>query len=305
MENKPNFLCVGAPKAGTTSLYHYLKDHPKIYMASKKEPRFFCSEYYIALCKEDPRYSQSFSTVILDKYKYYSLFNCVKNESAIGEMSVQYLYLHNFSIPRIKKILGDPKILIILRNPVDRCLSSYRRALRDDFERNSLLQAVQDESYKKKENWSLGHFHFSLGLYHEAVKAYMINFTNVKVILYDDYKDDSIGVVREIYDFLGVQKEFTPNIETKYNVSGIPISRFLHNLIIKQSFLRNRFVSLLRAILNESQTSKLRERILSINMGRSKIDISEKNFAYLKSLYKNDIDQLSNLLSKDLSHWLT
>src|SRR4029079_10146943 len=86
----PNFLVIGAAKSGTTSLYHYLRQHPQIFMSRIKEPRFFALE-------EDPldwrgpgdERSRGESITTLDAYL--DLFEAVDGELAVGEASVLYL----------------------------------------------------------------------------------------------------------------------------------------------------------------------------------------------------------------------
>ena len=118
MKNWPNFYIVGAPKAGTTSMYEYLKNVPGIYMSAIKEPNYF-----------------SINTVpdnhpvlkpIRDKMKYLSLFDDVTNEKIIGEASPDYL--PDPDAPHlIHQVAPHAHIVIILRDPVERAFSDYLR----------------------------------------------------------------------------------------------------------------------------------------------------------------------------------
>ncbi|HDL01569.1 MAG TPA: sulfotransferase, partial [candidate division Zixibacteria bacterium] len=128
--NLPNFLIAGASKSGTTSLHSYLKQHPMIFMPVK-ESRFFVSEIFENLSPKDPRYEHIIKYTIFNYYDYVKLFENVNNEHAIGEAGTLYLYYYKIAISKIKKYLGNNKIIIILRNPTDRAFSAYMHLLRD------------------------------------------------------------------------------------------------------------------------------------------------------------------------------
>ena len=138
----PNFLIVGAPKSGTTSFNYYLKEHPQIYMSRVKEPYFFTSQR-LQLPESGPgdykrKYIKEFS-------QYKELFNNVGNEIAIGEASTDTMFYHSFTINEIHKFVGDPKILIFLRNPVDRAFSAYTHLLRENREPHSFEEGLDQE----------------------------------------------------------------------------------------------------------------------------------------------------------------
>ncbi len=112
-DHLPNFLIVGAAKSGTTSLYYYLHEHPEIFLSAIKEPKFFSSEVL-----KDQYLTRKNKDLYVGSYEEYrNLFRNVQSEKAIGEASTDTLFLYGSTIPRIKKYLGDPKIIVILRNP--------------------------------------------------------------------------------------------------------------------------------------------------------------------------------------------
>jgi len=300
--NKPDFLCVGAPKAGTTALCTYLSQHPDLFMPITKEPRYFVKEYYSKLCTDDPRYLQSKSTVVFNEDDYKKLFDpTIKHQ---GDGSVQYLHLHEYAIPEIKKYAGDPKIIIMLRNPIQRALSSYMRAIRDGFETKPLLDSLLEEESKIENNWTLGHFHMNLGLYYKPVKAYMESFSNVKVLFYEDYCNNPEEIIRSIYAFLNVDDSYKPNMNIRYNESGVPRARSIHNFLINPSKLRSGITQILRKILPEKKIKIVKEVVMSLNLNKKKYDISDEELNYMLSVIDEDVKKLSHLLDKDLNHWL-
>ena len=156
-ETWPNFFIVGAARAGTTSLYTYLKNTPGVYMSEHKEPHYFIDNmkagYY-------------------DESKYLQLFKNVKNEKAIGEASVDYL-IDPSSAKCIHDKIPDAKIIILLRDPVERAFSSYltyaTRTKKDLSSHEIFLETFGTEyglKYDKK--WLLGR-----GLYSSQVKKYL------------------------------------------------------------------------------------------------------------------------------------
>jgi len=110
MDRWPNFFIVGTGKAGTTSLYEYLKQVPGIFMSPEKEPNYFS---HVAIHKDDPH-----RFMIRDKKKYLELFKNVKNEKIIGEATPTYFRDPNAAY-LIHKVSPNAKILITLRNPID------------------------------------------------------------------------------------------------------------------------------------------------------------------------------------------
>lgn len=298
----PNFLIVGAAKSGTTSLWHYLKQHPEVFMPINKEPIFFVSSYYKNLNPKDPKYELLNKFLVLTFEDYLNLFKNAKKEKAIGEASVPYLYHYEMAIPQIKKYLGDVKIIIILRNPVDRAFSAYTYLLRDQEEVLSLDRCLDIEDKRKKENWCTIHFYKDVGLYFKQVKAYLESFTQVKVYLFDDLKMDTLGLVEDIYEFLDVDSSFIPDVLTRHNISGVPKNMFIHNLIDKPNFFINLLKPVIKTFTSEAKRRKVIEGLRDLNL--EKPEMPPETREYLKTLFRDDILKLQDVIDKDLNHWL-
>ena len=174
---KVRIFIVGAPKAGTTSLHYYLNEHPEILMSSVKEPDFF-------LEKEIDDLGLYYGTTRIETSdKYHNLFSDKKDEEIFGESSVSYLYYPE--VPkRIKEYNTEAKIIIMLRNPVDRAFSHYLM----DFKLGLLSDKFEDV-FNKKEGLKFQQY-FLLGNYYEQVKRYFDKFSkeNVHIIWYSDFK---------------------------------------------------------------------------------------------------------------------
>ncbi len=101
---------------------------------------------------------------------YKALFEGV-TENAIGEASADTIYFHKCTIPIIKEKLGDPKIIIILRNPAKRAFSAYQHLVRDERESGSFQEALSKEAYYIENNYELIHHFRAVSHYYEHVQA--------------------------------------------------------------------------------------------------------------------------------------
>jgi len=295
----PNFLVVGAAKAGTTSIYQYLKQHPDVYMSPIKEPKYFSS-----VCLDLPFKGPGDGGVGLEWAltwdEYLELFAEVKGEKAIGEASADYLYYHDKVIPLIKDRLGNVKIIIILRNPVERAFSAYTYLVRDGRETLSFEEALQAEDDRRRENYSFIWFYKDAGFYYSAVRAYIDAFgkDKVKIYLFEDLKSDAVALMQDIYRFIGVDDTFVPKIQ-RYNVSGVPKSKFLHNFLRKPSIVK----SVAKHLIPERARRNLVLEIQNRNL--TKPEMKPETRKRLIGVYRDDIKQLEKLIGRDLSFWVT
>ena len=161
----PNFIIAGAPKAGTTSLYHYLSEHPEVFMSDPKEVNFFSKEEIDA----QGLYYDIFKAGNISEYK--KLFINANGKKAVGEASVSYLYYQE--VPqKIKRIIPDAKIIIALRSPVERAFSHYLMDLRLGY----IELSFEDVVYKRVEHKYLNLYYqqyVELGFYFEQVRRYI------------------------------------------------------------------------------------------------------------------------------------
>ncbi|KXJ53071.1 MAG: hypothetical protein AXW17_07100 [Colwellia sp. Phe_37] len=296
-EKLPNFLVVGATKSGTTSIYNYLQQHENIFLNPKvKETNFFIEPKSVLGC--GPRFcgKDSYAKNIVDYQKlFYKVDeNCHKS---VGEVCTTYLHFSAHAIPNIKKYLGDPKIIIILRNPVDRAYSYYMHNVRDGDETLSFEGALDCEAERKKRNLWLSFRLKELGLYSAHVQAYLENFSNVKVVIYEEMREDIAESVNDMVSFLG-EKRCPVDISQNYNMSGVPKNRILHNLVHGNNLVFKillRLVSLFVGIdrVRRFQNSIDKKNLVKVNM---KLDTRKE----LTKYYQEDIGYLSSLINKDL-----
>ena len=151
----PNFLIVGAAKAGTSSLYYYLDQHPQVFMSSIKEPRFFAPELYTDYIKDPYRSgAKEHRSTPMSLEEYQSLFDAVTDEVAIGEASTEYLYVPK-TPERIKQLIPDVRLIMVLRDPAERAFSAFCYQVRDGCEKLTFEQALAAEETRmdEKKRW--------------------------------------------------------------------------------------------------------------------------------------------------------
>lgn len=294
----PNFLIIGAPKAGTTALYNYLKEHPQIYMSPIKEPKFFALEGE-EINFQGPR--DMTKDYITDIESYRNLFKNVSNEIAIGEASPWYLHIPQSS-QRIHHYIPDVKLIAILRNPVERAYSQFLSLVQRDFEPlTDFGQALAAEAERISNNWSPRWYYKERGFYYTQLQPYfnLFNRDRIKIFLYEDLKSDSSGLVKEVFNFLGVDNTFTPNISRKHNVTRVPKNRSLYRLISQPNPIK----SLLRPFLPPNLRRDITSKLTDISV-KSKPDIKPEIRHRLIEEYREDILRLQDLIQRDLSQWL-
>lgn len=291
----PNFLIIGAAKAGTTALYEYLKQHPQIYMSHEKEPKFFALEGE-KLDFGGPHDQENINrTAITDIEAYRKLFQGVSNEIAIGEASPLYLYSPK-APGRIKNYIPDAKLIAILRNPVDRAYSGYMMHVGLGWETTSdFTQALQEEEMRIRNNWGWGHY-VNVGFYYMQLKRYFDTFNpnQIKVYLYEDLNANPIAMLQDIFQFLNVDESFVPDITIKHNISGIPKNNFLGVLINS--------VKPLNPILKQVFPSGIRQNIKNQVLVKPQLSMDVRK--QLIEVYREDILNLQDLIHRDLSKWM-
>lgn len=262
----PNFVVIGSSRSGTTSLYHHLKEHPQVYVTPVLEPRFFAFEGD-DLDYRGPGDHLLKERVVTTAADYVALFDDVVAETAVGEISPAYL--SSASAPyRIRHYAPNAKIIAILRNPVDRAISSFRLEQLNGFETAPSLAAALDlEADRTRANWSYVWRYGYRGMYYTHLRRYFDLFSRdrIKVLRHEDWDDDDgVTLLREVFGFLGVDDRVVPE----------------------------------RAVrLNSTRADRFAAR------GISRFDPSPELTARLARLYRDEIGRLEELADLDLSTW--
>jgi len=281
---KVGVFIVGAPKAGTTSLFHYLDAHPEIKMSSTKEPDYFSDKEL----NEQGLYYGSYRVENLQKYN--SLFLGREDEKIMGEGSVSYLFYPKVPV-RIKEYNPKSKIIIMLRNPVERAFSHYLM----DY-RLGLTSKSFESEFQQEEGLNFQQY-FLLGNYSSQIKRYFEVFEkkNIHIIWYSDVKKNAEKEVKNVFDFIGVDSSFKVDFETIHNSFTMP-----KNNVIRMIYS----VVWLRKILVFMFPSKLIKSVRNIlfmegNKPKLQDDLRKKIQLY----YQNEIKELEQILSLNLGRW--
>jgi len=286
---KVDFFIVGAPKAGTTSLYHYLNEHPEISMSSQKEPDYFSDA---DIQNEGMYYGKNRIDTIK---KYHSLFDDNSESKLKGEGSVSYLFYKN--VPqKIKTYNPEAKIIIMLRDPIDRAFSHYLMDYRLGLVSDSFEDIIDQKSVHKDAKLFYQQY-IELSEYANQVKRYLdvFNEQDILFIEYEDLKMDVLGIVKKTYLFLGVNKVYEPDVNKKHNTYTMPknsVIRFIYSFVI----LRN----ILSFFFPKNLVNRIRAALFKNDKKPVLLDETRNR---LKRFFTKDINALGEMLNKDFSRW--
>ena len=289
----PNFLVIGAAKAGTTALYWYLAEHPDVFMSPKKETNYFAygRDGQGRLLYGDPEYHQ-FPIQTLAAYQ--QLFAGAGDALAIGEASPIYLECPQ-AAERIGQVLPEARLVCCLRHPVDRAYSDFQMDLR---RRRHRLSPGRDltpgaDWARLESRW------MQLGFYHGQLKRYYDRFPRqqIHVFLFDDLKCDPVKTVQGIYRFLGVAPDFVPDFDAPHNPGGMPESRVLEGI-----FTNPRLRSAVWPLVPKRAANWLR-RLRTRNM-RPAPPLPPELRRELSQQLRSEILNTSELIGRNLDHWL-
>ncbi len=301
MKTLPNFFIVGAARSGTTSLDRYLSHHPEIFITQRKETHFFATADFPPEFT-GPGDGRLNELLIRDEDEYAQLFTNARDAKAIGESSAFYLcYPH--AAERIARAVPDAKIIIILREPVDRVYSSYMFVTRDSRETLGFAEGLSLEEERKRKGWEPIWWYKELSLYYQQVRHYLEVFgaEQVKVLLYDELFNNPGRVLRDVFAFLGVKEDVVVDTSVRYNLSGAPKSRKLYslldNFIYNPNPLEKRIKTFVPKNLRVVWASKL------IGMVTRPVPIDTQVQAELKLSFADDVGKLEELLHRDLASW--
>ena len=262
MKNKPNFLIVGIAKSGTTSLVQYLKNHPNIFIPNIKEPRYFSYKYLKTIGYKGPGDEETKKIAIKTKADYFSCFSKIKKTTiAIGEASVETSFYHKFTIPEIKNELEDPKIIILLRDPVKRAISAYSHLVREERETFDIQNALDNEEKRMESGYEFIWSYIGSGLYYNQVKAFKESFSNVQVIVFEDFVKNPNKFYQEVLQFLDVPDNKKVEFD-QFNISGKPKNRTINYFLNKPFKIKK----VLKSLIGEKYSLKLKNKAQKINL---------------------------------------
>jgi len=300
---QPNFIIVGAPKAGTSSLYHYLKDHPEIYLPEQKELHYWSSESLFENCS-GPGDKLALNEVVSSWNDYCLKYQAATSEKQLGDVSPSYLYFYDHVIPEIKRKLPSVKIIIMLRDPVERAYSNYLHQQRLTYEKLTFSEALDCEEDRSAAGYSDFWQYTAHSRYLGPCSAYVDAFgaKNVHFLTFEELRDNPNKVMLDVFSFLDVDTCYVPdNLGEVFNAGGAYKSSFLMNALLKpngvKSFLYKRLgdrsIKIYKSLKNKCLNSNRLE----------KKGIDPEVRQLLVSSLKEDVKSLSSKLGVNVKLW--
>lgn len=296
---KPNFFIVGAPKCGTTAVSEYLKTHPNIFISDIKEPHFFAQDFW----QFRPYYTTT-------EAAYLALFApATAQHTAVGEASVWYLY-SSVALQNIYQFDPHAKIIVMLRNPVDMIYSQHSQycfsMVEDelDFEKAWHLQAARQQGQQlpaaaRTTDRSAELFQYGqIGKLGQQMERLLNIFpeSQLKVILYDDFKQDTRAVYQQLLAFLNVADDGRTDFNI-INQNKVKKARWLAALSLKLKQVGKKVgiqnTGILQAIERRNVKQVIRQPMSPA--------MQQQLIAY----FADDVQLLARLINRDLSPWLT
>lgn len=277
----PNLLIIGDLKAGSTSLFEYLRQHPQVYFPKIKELRYFAYD------KENPYHVRAKSYRVKTFRDYLSYFEESGDAKAIGEASPNYLRSPG-AAARIKAKIPKVRLIACLRNPADRLHSAYMMSYRA----KSTKKPFDEQLFGGDAAWIKANFYWlDLKRYFDLFAA-----DQIKIILFDDLKASRPSVVKELYEFLKVDETFLPDLKI-HNVGGIPQNRLLYSSLVGGKNLLKRFINPSAAMRQIWETVK--------RNSLQRVQIDPQIRKKIIEICKDDIYRTQDLIGRDLSIWLS
>lgn len=279
----PNVFIVGAAKAGTSALANFLGQHPQIFVSQVKEPYFFISNPEISVDE------------------YFRLFSGAAEYQLRVEATTGYLFDHESPF-LIKQYCPDAKIIIVLRRPEDMAFSLWRYMCTNGNETEMFMKAISDRAHRQTQTFIAScagrpenYLYLDRVEYSDQVERYLALFgrRNVKVVIYERFRRDQVNVVQDIYNFLGVDAVFVPEIR-EINVSGATRSLLLH-------WVTHKRYPTLKKIIPLVVRKKIRESLKLFNTNTRVVSrIDSKDAALLRGLLKGDVQRTRALINDEI-----
>jgi hypothetical protein len=289
----PNFFIVGAPKCGTTSLYHYLNQHPAVFMSPVKEPCYFALEMRPERFAPEYRARVAASSLCSTWQEYRALFDGVRAETAVGEASVCYLWSPT-AARNIAEAVPGAKIVAVLRNPVERAWSQYLHGWVNGDVRVP-FRALAEASFRaKEEEFSPAHPFLEFGNYYEQVRRYFELFPRSQVRIYF-YEDGLVSIAADVFGFL--------------NVDGFRVDDSRRHLEAASAETGNAVFRVLKSYglwngLRRAVPGRVRPLFRRVAFRRTALPVmTTEDRRFVVEYYREDVARLGALVGRDLGAW--
>jgi hypothetical protein len=304
----PNFFIVGAARSGTTAVARYLAEHPEVYMSPIKEPSYFARDILPVLRPLNWERNQSGLEDYLDGPMreprggcvfnwegYLKLFRHAVQEKALGEASTAYL-ISPEAPKEIRAASPEARIIILLRDPVARVVSTYRMLSSGGSLRAPFSDVIRSGPGTDLSNWR--RLILETRKVAPGVERFLRTFPEAQVRCYfhDELVNDPCSVIRRIYSFLGVDSHFRPDVSRRHNEPMLP-----RLPLLRHAAQATGLWTAARRLLPDRGKSMLRKLFFQRH---GELSVSAEDRRILTCYFSDDVAHLEKLLRVDLSHWL-
>jgi hypothetical protein len=292
----PNFLVIGAAKAGTTTLYDTLRQHPQVYMPAAKEVQFFSQE---TLFGKGARWYEG------------TFFGGADGYPARGEATPHYLYWSEKVAPRIAELYGGRpvRLVVCLRDPVQRAYSMYWMLRRRGREELSFARAVEEEPARLEEHrgWleeqgSMAYGYLEGGRYATKLGPFLERFPrgDFLFVLQEDLRGDPKGVAAKVLDFVGADAS-AEVARVSSNPAAVPRSMAFHKLLRQRSAPKE----VLKRVLPANVRWRIKTGLMRLNLKEAPYEPMEAGLEQeLRLRFRDEVEELQRITGRDLSRWL-
>jgi hypothetical protein len=298
----PNFFLIGTAKGGTTSIHHYLSQHPDVVMSEPKEPLFFQTEYERGV-----------------DYYVSTYFTNYNGQKVVGDAAPQHLYLP-YVARRIHATVPTARLAVICRDPVERAISSYwhsasrgvetkpfEEAIERNIERMSRGPCFETEeegnlyaeiAKKGKDHLQRAFgFYIEPGYYARYIEMYRSLFgkDKLKILFFEDLQRDPNGTINQLLDFLDLPPVALQDVRVQNQAVSKPAARMI------------RLLSGIPAVqrISPHRRAKIKRQIGRLLSGghKVKLEVSPAARRRLVEHYRPHNRRLAEITGRDLSHW--
>lgn len=298
----PNFLVIGTAKAGSTSLYSYLHQHPQIYMSPVKEPGFFLVREH-PVERELNENANPNAYAFPDRGSYEALFTPNAGEKAIGEASVAYL-CYPVVVKNLLELVPDVKMIAILRDPSERAFSHFQFDRYRNFQPNPDFDDLIRQEIPQLDQpleWGVSDpSYLRTGLYSQHLQRFFQAFDRAQfdIHLHEELLTQPENMLKTMFTFLNVDPKFDVDTSSHYMQTGQPRSRQWDRFLTHA----NPVGKALRPFLSRRRRRAVAAWLNAPNLRRPALPPATR--ARLADIFRPDILTLQDLLHKDLSAWL-
>ncbi|MGB1548266.1 MAG: sulfotransferase domain-containing protein [Alphaproteobacteria bacterium] len=286
--NWPDFFLVGAMKAGTTAVHSFMQKHVRIFAPKFKEPFYFLGPEEAERVPPELR--------VATREAYLALYSDANPFQKKGDFSATYLWSRH-AARLIHEHNPNAKIIVVLRNPIERAYSHYSAHVRDGFDRRPFRQAIEEEVEALKRGPVPVPQYISCGLYGSQIERYFEQFGQEAVLItfFDELTDEPLPVLEKMFAHIGAGCPDPNQPFTQIHKSGVPANS-LANVIYKY---RHYAMPLLKTIFPDRLIHGIRDRYI---LKQSPI-LSEEDRRRLREIFAKEIATVERLTGRDLSAW--